>query len=701
MNLFAPMLSFIASGLLAFLLLSSHVKGRFNAQKIFFLLSVSILAFFSLVQGLLLFADSLSEARTLLRVFIVAALLSVSSGLMFYYFFARSSGGRSLKTKIPAILALMVALSISGSLTPLHHLIRSISFEENGFFYQITVTWLGKGFGILILILNVSCLYFMENTYRAANIQGKVTLKYPMLGTIIASLLNFVVMSRVLSLSSIDRRFLAIESCGMIFITVTFIFADSRYDLFEIRAPELKERPSAISVIVAGLYFISIALISWVSALSGMSYDIFNLYVLGIFTVFLLLAVGISGRARRKLRIFLNDNFYLENYNYRKEWRRFSRLMASSLTIDDFLSNTIGSLCETVMVQRGIIWVEINNGIEASYGATGDNWTPETSRQLMELCRKGELAIFKKKSNRKLDLSTDLENDRNSGDIPEWIEAAAPLGHGEGCKGFIALGRKDTGAPFNEEDSSFLATIADQAATTLDNLLMEEKFLESKQIESFNRFASFVIHDLKNTVEILSLTAENAKENMEDREFQKDTIKTIKRSIERMQSLINSLNAHQYSGDIKRARTDAVSLVRRKIDQLVPMAESKGITLEYSLAGDVIADVDPASVERVTENLIMNSLDATPEGGKISVELLSDGASGMTLRVTDTGKGFDPDYLENYLFKPFSSTKKNGLGIGLALCKSMAEAHGGRIIIDNLAGNGASVSIILPGVEQG
>ena len=89
-----------------------------------------------------------------------------------------------------------------------------------------------------------------------------------------------------------------------------------------------------------------------------------------------------------------------------------------------------------------------------------------------------------------------------------WVRAVSFLTIGGEARGFIAVGQKDFGRPWPEEDRDFLATITDQAALALENLLMEERHVESKQLESFNRFASFVIHALKNTVGMLSLTAE-------------------------------------------------------------------------------------------------------------------------------------------------------------------------------------------------
>ena len=128
------------------------------------------------------------------------------------------------------------------------------------------------------------------------------------------------------------------------------------------------------------------------------------------------------------------------------------------------------------------------------------------------------------------------------------------------CMGIfiIALGDKRWGTPYSYEDREFIAALADQATITLDNLMMEERILESRQMESFNRFSSFVIHDLKNMVGMLSLTAENARANIANEDFQQDLIMTLKRSVEKMESLISSLSAFKPSTAVRRTGVDAV-----------------------------------------------------------------------------------------------------------------------------------------------
>jgi len=105
-------------------------------------------------------------------------------------------------------------------------------------------------------------------------------------------------------------------------------------------------------------------------------------------------------------------------------------------------------------------------------------------------------------------------------------------------------------------------------------------------------------------------------------------------------------------------------------------------------------------VEQALLNLMRNSMEAIGDVGRgtIEIEAVLAGAAFVEIRVRDTGPGFPPDLAANP-FLPFSSTKKEGLGIGLPLCRSIIEAHGGRIWLD-IDATGAAVHFTLPVAEQ-
>src|SRR5262249_4090709 len=131
--------------------------------------------------------------------------------------------------------------------------------------------------------------------------------------------------------------------------------------------------------------------------------------------------------------------------------------------------------------------------------------------------------------------------------------------------------------------------------------------------------------------------------------------------------------------------------------------ERAGVVLRVALPPGVpLGAVDILQIEQVLLNLVRNSLDAIRDSGSprgaivIEAERTNGEADGdfVEIAVVDTGPGFSRDYIDNGIL-PLSSSKADGLGIGLPLCKTIVEAHGGRLWLDS-GSRGASVRFILP-----
>ena len=102
-------------------------------------------------------------------------------------------------------------------------------------------------------------------------------------------------------------------------------------------------------------------------------------------------------------------------------------------------------------------------------------------------------------------------------------------------------------------------------------------------------------------------------------------------------------------------------------------------------------------MKQVLWNLLGNAADATPRGGRISVELRRAGEQAL-LAVTDSGAGIERDDLAR-IFDPFFTTKERGTGLGLAIVHRVVEAHGGRIAVQSEPGKGSTFSVSLPAAE--
>ena len=100
-------------------------------------------------------------------------------------------------------------------------------------------------------------------------------------------------------------------------------------------------------------------------------------------------------------------------------------------------------------------------------------------------------------------------------------------------------------------------------------------------------------------------------------------------------------------------------------------------------------------MQKVITNLVLNARDAVSAGGEIRVET-SRRDGWVVLAVADNGCGMTPDFIQRSLFRPFQTTKRKGIGIGMFHCKMIVEAHKGRIEVESAPGKGTAFRVFLP-----
>jgi signal transduction histidine kinase len=120
------------------------------------------------------------------------------------------------------------------------------------------------------------------------------------------------------------------------------------------------------------------------------------------------------------------------------------------------------------------------------------------------------------------------------------------------------------------------------------------------------------------------------------------------------------------------------------------------VPVRYSLGNVTDLYIDGDQMQKVIVNLLLNASEAVAGDGQISVATSHDGGRAH-LTVSDTGCGMSRDFIETRLFKPFQTTKPQGMGIGLFHCKTIVEAHGGRIEVESGEGKGTTFRVFLPG----
>jgi signal transduction histidine kinase len=105
--------------------------------------------------------------------------------------------------------------------------------------------------------------------------------------------------------------------------------------------------------------------------------------------------------------------------------------------------------------------------------------------------------------------------------------------------------------------------------------------------------------------------------------------------------------------------------------------------------------VDPDQVGQVFGNIILNAIQAMPEGGQLTLKSELNGSEWVTISFSDTGVGIQEEILRK-IFEPLFTTKAKGIGLGLAITKTLVEAHGGTIDVQSEVGKGTTFAIRLP-----
>jgi len=211
-------------------------------------------------------------------------------------------------------------------------------------------------------------------------------------------------------------------------------------------------------------------------------------------------------------------------------------------------------------------------------------------------------------------------------------------------------------------------------------------------MDAFQTMAAFFVHDLKNTASSLSLMLQNLPAQMENPDFRQDALRAVTKAVDKLNGLIGRLGMLRESNQLNPAPSDLDQIVRAAVASLGPTPE---ITLEHKAGAPTRLLVDSDQIQRVATNLLVNAREAVGRHGAIRIETTTHNGWAI-LSVSDNGCGMSPEFIERSLFRPFQTTKKSGIGIGMFHCKTLVEAHRGRIEVTSVEGKGTTFRVLLP-----
>lgn len=225
--------------------------------------------------------------------------------------------------------------------------------------------------------------------------------------------------------------------------------------------------------------------------------------------------------------------------------------------------------------------------------------------------------------------------------------------------------------------------------------LHEREMARAQHLATIGELAAGLAHEIRNPLAgiagVVDIMGKELAANSPSRAVMGD----VQREIFHIQAILNDLLSYArprppdiHPANLNTTVEQAILLSRQQV-------RTKPIQVVFETSPAIPpVEHDPALIQQVVLNLVMNGIQAITVAGEVRVNLIPDGGS-VVIQVTDTGRGITPDALPR-IFKPFFTTRSEGTGLGLSLAIGIVHAHGGRIDVSSTPGKGTQFKVWLP-----
>ena len=537
-------------------------------------------------------------------------------------------------------------------------------------------------------------LVSVEQLYRNTGEESRWGIKPVCIGLACNFAFDTYLYSEALLFGAIDRDAAAMRGAVQA-VVVPFLFLAARRRQDWMRRLQISRSAAFYSatLLLVGIYLLFMAGVGYYVRFFGGSWGGALQTGLVVAGCALLAMLAVSGSLRSWLRVFVGKHFFSYRFDYRNEWLRFTALLSSTHSPAETGTTIVNGLANMIECPAGSLWTRTSS--DSPYLQTAAWNTPRIAA--------GEPAEspfcgFLRDRGWVVDIGEFRSAPRRyeGMDLPVWLQEdkaawlVVPLLAGQDMPGFVVLAQARTRVELNWEVLDLLKTAGRQAAGYLAQMRATEELLEARKFDAFNRMSAFVVHDLKNIVAQLSLMLKNAERLRDNREFQQDMLMTVESSLEKMRRLMLQLRE-----GAKPTGTGRGVNLQQIAARLQDLARRQGRSLDVAQEMPLSTRGHEDRLDRVLGHLVQNALDATPASGRVWLELGRQGSQ-VSVKVCDTGCGMSEEFVQNQLFRPFSSTKSTGMGIGSYESAQYIRELGGSLNVESEEGVGTVITVLLP-----
>jgi signal transduction histidine kinase len=247
--------------------------------------------------------------------------------------------------------------------------------------------------------------------------------------------------------------------------------------------------------------------------------------------------------------------------------------------------------------------------------------------------------------------------------------------------------------------ASLLLAIAAAALAWKRFVRLERRARQAERLAELGTLTGGLAHEIKNPLSTVQLNLQLLREDLmpENPAYSRlvSRLDTVTKETSRLREILDDFLRYAGRIELNRQPIELNELLDELVDFFSPQAQLQRVQLRHRKSDQAIfASVDAKLIKQAVLNLMLNSMQAMPNGGEM-ILAASNGDGRAVIDVIDTGSGITPE-AQAKIFQAYYSTKKGGTGQGLAMANRIAEEHGGSIGVTSEAGKGSDFSIRLP-----
>jgi signal transduction histidine kinase len=224
---------------------------------------------------------------------------------------------------------------------------------------------------------------------------------------------------------------------------------------------------------------------------------------------------------------------------------------------------------------------------------------------------------------------------------------------------------------------------------------LQEDVRKKERQAMFGRISIGLVHDLSHPIQNIGNSCKLIVKMFDDQEYRETFKRTIERELAQVKRVLDDLRNVARPMPLQRFPIDLNKGLEELVESMQSTAQKAGLTVETEFVlGSLFIEGDLYALNRVYRNLITNALQATPPKGRVVVRTSRDDGDAV-VQVEDTGYGIPKERLET-VFDDFVTTKRRGLGLGLAISKKIVEQLGGTISVASEVGVGSTFTLRFP-----